>query len=72
MNKVKEQSKINKTRGDYAYIVTLWPFKHKGKDNIGIRPSEHGNPYLIVKGLGTNYTKTKHINAIIWRILQAI
>jgi site-specific recombinase XerD len=45
-------------QNQFEYKVDLIPFKHRGKNQIGIKPSKNGAPYEIVKGLGANYTIT--------------
>ncbi|MFY0675257.1 MAG: tyrosine-type recombinase/integrase [Bacteroidia bacterium] len=42
----------------FDYTVNLIPFKHKGQNQMGIKPSKHGAPYEIVKDLGAKYTIT--------------
>lgn len=62
---------------DYEYRVRLVPFKHKGGDQIGIKPSKTGAPFLIVKNLGALYTATHkmyylaHTSSNVNRIFEA-
>jgi integrase/recombinase XerD len=45
-------------QNQFEYKVDLIPFKHRGGNQIGIKPSKNGAPYEIVKGLGAKYTIT--------------
>ena len=42
----------------FDFTVKLIPFKHKGQNQIGIKPSKYGAPYEMVKKLGAKYTIT--------------